>query len=92
MTSGRRKNKGISFYKFQANNQRRKQVVTSDDLRASSSKTTLKLLKSLGLDNLEKSHRPKLRSDAMPVVLHFALTKIKVWRNSEVEEGYFHQS
>ena len=34
------KTKDISFYKFQADNQRSKQAVTTNDLRASSSKTT----------------------------------------------------
>ena len=34
------KTKDISFYKCQADNQRRKQAVTTNDLRASSSKIT----------------------------------------------------
>ena len=33
----------------------------TNDLRASSSKTTPKLLKSLGLDVLEEPHRSKLK-------------------------------
>ena len=36
--------KGISFYKFQADNHRRMQAVTTNDLRASSSKTTPNLI------------------------------------------------
>ena len=39
-----RKTKGISSYKFQADNQRRMQAITTNDLRASSSKTTPNLI------------------------------------------------
>ena len=39
-----RKTKGISSYKFQAEKQRRMQAVTTNDLRASSSKTTPNLI------------------------------------------------
>ena len=39
-----RKTKGISSYKFQADNQRRMQAVMTNDLRASSSKTTPNLI------------------------------------------------
>ena len=70
----------IPFYKFQADNQRRKQAVMTNDLRASSSKTT---------DS--KPHRSKLRSDAVSTISFFALTKIKVRlrRNSKVGlQGY----
>ena len=43
--------KAFFFYKFQADSQRRKQAVMTNHLRASSSKTTPKLLKSLGLES-----------------------------------------
>ena len=39
-TNFKQTTKGISSYKFQADNQRRMQAVTTNDLRASSSKTT----------------------------------------------------
>ena len=44
LLSDSRKTKRISFYKFQADNQRRMQAVTTNDLRASSSKTTPNLI------------------------------------------------
>ena len=67
------RDKGILFYEFQADNQRRKQAIATYDSRASSSKATSKqnpkLLKSLGPDNLEETvHHPKLRTDALPTI------------------------
>ena len=56
------------------------------DLKALLSKTTSKQSPELGLDldNIEKPHHPKLRSDAVPIVFFFfALMKIKVRQNSE---------
>ena len=47
-----------AFYKFQADNQRRKQAVTTNDLRASFSKP--------GVEDHSKLHRSELRSDAVP--------------------------
>ena len=44
LISDSRKTKGISFYKFQADNQRRMQAVMTNDLRASSSKTNPNLI------------------------------------------------
>ena len=52
------RDKSISYYKFQADNHRRKQAIMAHDSRASLSKTTSKqspkLLKSPGLDNLKE--------------------------------------
>ena len=54
--------KGISFFKFQADNKRREQAIII-------SKQTPKLLKSPGLNNLEKpAHRSKLISDALSAI------------------------
>ena len=77
--NGSKKTKRTSFYKFQADNQRRKQAITANDLRAFLSKTTPKLLKSLALNILEKLHHLKLGGNAVPPILFFALTKSKVW-------------
>ena len=83
-----RKTKGISFCKFQANSQRRIQAVTTNELRISLTKTTSKLLKSLGLDNLENPHRPKLKK-----VMQYQPRRLKLRKfpKSAVFRVTFHQ-
>ena len=76
-----RKTKGISSYKFQADNQRRMQAVTS------------KRLEGFIVKDHSKPHRTKLRSDAVPTISFCALMKIKVRLRQKSKvgclQGYF---
>ena len=88
-----RKNKGISFYKFPTENQRRKQwlnnlrlegFVIKDHSRVCQIhfenecfELSPELLKSLGLDTLKKPYRRRLKSDAIPTIFDRGSPKAK---------------
>ena len=79
-----RKNKGISFYKFSTENQRRKQWLSNlqlegfmvkdhcgvfqVDFESECCELSPELLKSLGLHTLEKLYRCRLKRDAIPTI------------------------
>ena len=88
-----RKTKGISFYKFPSDDQRRKQWIKNLRLEGFTVKDhsrvcqihfdidcferSPELLKSLGLDVLEKCHRPKLKSNAVPTIFYRGSSKAR---------------
>ena len=75
-----RRTKSISFYKFPSDDQRKKQWIKNLQINGFVVKEhprvcqvhferSLELLKSFGLDVLEKCHRPKLESNAVPTII-----------------------